>query len=183
MWAIDNNLTRKVSATNPLQISTLKGIFAGTVNLIIALIIGAKFPGGLAIGSAAVVGLLGYGISLSFFVLALRHIGTARTGAYFSLAPFVGALISLAFLGDSLSVSFLVAAALMGVGVYLHLTERHEHEHKHLPIQHEHRHTHDEHHRHEHSAEFSPVESHSHAHEHENTKHAHEHFPDIHHQH
>lgn len=183
MWAIDNNLTRKVSTVNPLQIAALKGVFAGTVNLIIALIIGAKFPGGFSIGGAAIVGLLGYGISLSFFVLALRHIGTARTGAYFSLAPFVGALISIAFLGDALTVSFAVAAALMGIGVYFHLTENHEHEHAHTPFEHEHRHTHDEHHRHEQPADAAPKEPHSHAHRHDSAKHAHEHFPDIHHQH
>ena len=183
MWAIDNNLTRKVSTVNPLQIAALKGVFAGTVNLIIALIIGAKFPNFPSIGAAAIVGLLGYGISLSFFVLALRHIGTARTGAYFSLAPFVGALISIVFLGDSLSVSFLIAAGLMVVGVYFHLTENHEHEHDHLPFEHEHRHTHDEHHQHEHPVNVLPNKSHSHPHYHEDMKHAHEHFPDIHHQH
>jgi drug/metabolite transporter (DMT)-like permease len=183
MWAIDNNLTRRVSTVNPLQIAALKGVFAGTVNLIIALAIGAKFPGGFSIGSAAFVGLLGYGISLSFFVLALRHIGTARTGAYFSLAPFVGALISIVFLGDSLSVSFLIAAALMGVGVYFHLTENHEHEHAHSPLEHEHRHRHDEHHRHEHPPNVTPNDPHSHAHNHDEKNHAHEHFPDIHHQH
>lgn len=183
MWAIDNNLTRKVSAVNPLQIAALKGVFAGTVNLIIALLIGAKLPNLFSIGSAAIVGLLGYGISLSFFVLALRHIGTARTGAYFSLAPFVGALIAIVFLGDSLTAAFLIAAALMSIGVYFHLTERHEHEHAHSPLEHEHRHNHDEHHRHAHPADVLPNEPHSHAHRHDDTKHAHEHFPDIHHQH
>ncbi len=183
MWAVDNNLTRKVSAVNPLQIAALKGIFAGTVNLILALIIGAKFPSGVSIGSAGVVGLLGYGVSLSFFVLALRYIGTARTGAYFSLAPFVGAMISFVFLGDSLSISFLIAALLMAIGVYLHLTERHEHEHLHLPAEHEHKHTHDEHHQHEHSESVSDQEQHSHTHKHEENPHNHQHFPDIHHQH
>jgi drug/metabolite transporter (DMT)-like permease len=183
MWAIDNNLTRKVSAVNPLQIAALKGVFAGTVNLIIALIIGAKLPNVFSTSAAAIVGLLGYGVSLSFFVLALRHIGTARTGAYFSLAPFVGALISIILLGDALTGSFLIAAALMGIGVYFHLTENHEHEHAHLPLVHEHKHTHDEHHRHEHPPNISQNEPHSHTHRHEDTKHAHEHFPDIHHQH
>jgi drug/metabolite transporter (DMT)-like permease len=183
MWAIDNNLTRKVSAVNPLQIAALKGVFAGIVNLTIALLIGAKLPNVFSTGAAALVGLLGYGISLSFFVLALRHIGTARTGAYFSLAPFVGALISIVFLGDSLTVSFVIAAALMSIGVYFHLTENHEHAHAHSPLEHEHNHTHDEHHRHEHSSDVSQSESHSHAHKHEETNHAHEHFPDLHHQH
>jgi drug/metabolite transporter (DMT)-like permease len=183
MWAIDNNLTRKVSAVNPLQIAALKGVVAGTVNLLIALLIGAKLPNAFSAGGAAVVGLLGYGVSLSFFVLALRHIGTARTGAYFALAPFVGAFISIAFFGDAPTVSFLIAAILMGIGVYFHLTENHEHEHAHLSLEHEHKHIYDEHHRHEHPPEISQNEPHSHAHRHEDEKHAHGHFPDIHHQH
>jgi hypothetical protein len=103
-------------------------------------------------------------VSLTLFVLALRHIGTARTGAYFSLAPFVGALISVLILRDSLTLQFLIAAILMGIGVWLHLTERHEHEHFHEAIEHEHRHVHDEHHQHEHD-EFAPLgEPHSHPH-------------------
>ncbi len=183
MWAIDNNLTRKVSAVNPLQIAALKGLVAGVVNLIIALIIGAKLPNGFSIAAAGIVGLFGYGISLSCFVLALRHIGTARTGAYFSLAPFVGALISIAFLGDSLTVSFIVAAVLMAIGVYFHLTEQHEHGHIHLPFEHDHKHTHDEHHQHEHSADIEFNLSHSHRHQHAEMMHEHDHFPDLHHQH
>ncbi len=183
MWAIDNNLTRKVSAVNPLQIAALKGLVAGIVNLIIALIIGAKLPNGFSVASAGIVGLLGYGISLSCFVLALRHIGTARTGAYFSLAPFVGALISIGFLGDSLTVSFIVAAVLMAIGVYFHLTEQHEHEHGHLPFEHDHKHTHDEHHQHEHSADIMLNKPHSHSHQHAEMMHDHDHFPDLHHLH
>jgi drug/metabolite transporter (DMT)-like permease len=183
MWAIDNNLTRKVSAVNPLQIAALKGICAGIVNLIIALIIGVEFPDGFSIVSAGLVGLIGYGISLSFFVLALRHLGTARTGAYFSLAPFVGAIVSIIVLRDSLSVAFISAAVLMIIGVYLHLTEKHEHDHIHTLLEHDHRHTHDEHHRHDHEIEFSPDKPHNHLHKHEETNHEHDHFPDIHHQH
>ncbi|MND07304.1 hypothetical protein D3C83_291930 [compost metagenome] len=45
-------------------------------------------PGWLAAG---LLGFLGYGISLTLFIVALRHLGTARTGAYFSVAPFFGA--------------------------------------------------------------------------------------------
>ena len=183
MWAIDNNLTRKVSAVNPLQIAAVKGIVAGTINLIIALAIGSEFPKGLSIAAAAIVGLFGYGISLSFFVLALRHIGTARTGAYFSLAPFVGALISIVFLGDSLTSVFVIALILISIGVYLHLTEKHEHEHSHTSLEHEHLHSHDEHHQHEHSTEIATDKQHSHLHKHSEVNHLHDHFPDIHHQH
>jgi drug/metabolite transporter (DMT)-like permease len=177
-WSIDNNLTRKVAAGNPLQIAGVKGFVAGAVNLAIAVRVGADIPTLPTIMTAAVVGLLGYGVSLTLFVLALRHLGAARTGAYFSGAPFVGAIISVLVLGDSLTVSFLVAAVLMGVGVWLHLTERHTHAHWHEPLEHDHRHLHDEHHQHGHNEE-----AHSHLHVHGEMLHWHPHYPDLHHRH
>src|SRR3954467_8674168 len=142
-WGIDNNLTRKLSAADPVQITLIKGLVAGTVNLILSLAQGSTFPGLSVVVGAGVVGLVGYGFSLVLFVLALRHLGTARTGAYFSTAPFIGALLAIMLLGEGLSVPFLLAAVLMGIGVYLHLTERHEHTHSHEIIEHEHRHSHD----------------------------------------
>jgi drug/metabolite transporter (DMT)-like permease len=182
-WGIDNNLTRRVSAADPVQIAAIKGLVAGAVNLTIALAIGAHVPAFSTVTMAALLGFFGYGVSLTLFVLALRHIGTARTGAYFSLAPFVGALIAVLILRDSLTLQFLIAAILMGIGVWLHLTERHEHEHSHEGIEHDHRHVHDEHHQHEHD-EFAPLgEPHSHSHRHERMVHRHPHYPDIHHRH
>jgi drug/metabolite transporter (DMT)-like permease len=182
-WAIDNNLTRRVSAGDAVQIATAKGLVAGVVNLTIALVAGSSVPSLRTVSLAALVGFFGYGVSLTLFVLALRHIGTARTGAYFSLAPFVGALISLLILRDSLTYQFVIAAALMGVGVWLHLTERHGHRHAHEAIEHDHRHVHDEHHQHEHE-EGTPLEGpHSHPHRHERMVHSHHHYPDIHHRH
>lgn len=177
-WAIDNNLTRKVSARNPLQIAGVKGVVAGTVNLTIALVVGAPAPPMFTAVTAAVVGMLGYGMSLVCFVLALRHLGTARTGAYFSVAPFFGAALSMFILGDQLTVQFLSAAILMGIGVWLHLTERHEHAHGHESLEHDHRHRHDAHHSHGHEAE-----SHSHSHAHVGMLHVHPHSPDLHHRH
>jgi drug/metabolite transporter (DMT)-like permease len=182
-WAIDNNLTRKVSAGDPLQIAAVKGLIAGGVNLALALVTGSHLPGVLTGLAAAGVGLLGYGVSLTFFVLALRHLGTARTGAYFSLAPFVGAALSLLIFREQTSLSFLLAAALMGLGVWLHLTERHEHEHEHEPMYHDHSHVHDEHHQHEHDGSEPPGEPHSHPHAHPALRHSHPHYPDIHHRH
>ena len=99
-WAIDNNATRKISAGDPVQIAGIKGFVAGTVNLVIALVADASLPSVRIMLTAAVVGFLGYGVSLVLFILALRYIGTARTGAYFSLAPFAGATISILVLGD-----------------------------------------------------------------------------------
>ena len=182
-WAIDNNLTRKVSSGDPLQIAAAKGLVAGPVNLGLALAVGASLPGLPTVAAAAVVGLVGYGVSLTLFVLALRHLGTARTGAYFSLAPFVGAAVSLAVFREGVTAAFVAAAALMGSGVWLHLTERHEHDHVHEPLEHDHLHIHDEHHRHEHLSTDPPGEPHSHSHRHAPLQHSHPHYPDIHHRH
>lgn len=182
-WAIDNNLTRRVSAGDPVQIATAKGLVAGSVNLTIALVAGASMPALRTLTLTALVGFFGYGVSLTLFVLALRHIGTARTGAYFSLAPFAGALISLLIMRDSLTYQFVIAAALMGVGVWLHLTERHEHKHEHGAVEHDHRHVHDEHHQHDHEEGAPLGEPHSHPHRHERMVHSHHHYPDIHHRH
>jgi hypothetical protein len=128
----------------------VKGLVAGGVNLALALLQGAALPGPGAVLAAGVVGFLGYGVSLALFILGLRHLGTARTGAYFSLAPFVGAALAVAVLGEPPSARLLLAAGLMALGLWLHLAERHEHEHAHEPEEHEHRHAHDEHHRHAH---------------------------------
>lgn len=182
-WAIDNNLTRKVSASDAFFIAGIKGVIAGTANTALAFSIGAAMPAvGTVLGSMS-VGLLGYGVSLVLFVLALRGLGTARTGAYFSIAPFIGAAVSLAVLGESTSPAFWLAAALMGVGLWLHLTEKHDHEHRHEAIEHAHRHTHDAHHQHAHGFEWDADKPHSHRHQHVAMAHRHPHFPDIHHRH
>jgi drug/metabolite transporter (DMT)-like permease len=182
-WAIDNNLTRKVSAADPLQVAAAKGLAAGAVNLSIALASSTHLPGVATLLACGVVGFLGYGVSLTLFVLALRHLGTARTGAYFSLAPFIGAGVSLALFREVPGPAFLAAAALMGLGVWLHLTERHEHEHVHETLEHDHLHVHDEHHQHEHLPTDPPGEPHSHPHRHAALRHTHPHYPDIHHRH
>jgi drug/metabolite transporter (DMT)-like permease len=182
-WGIDNNLTRKLSSADPVQIALIKGLAAGAVNLILALAAGASFPGIAALAAVAVIGFLGYGVSLALYVSALRHLGTARTGAYFSLAPFVGALIAIVMLDEPLSAQLLAAGALMALGLWLHLSERHMHEHRHEAIAHEHRHVHDEHHQHVHSADMPPGEPHSHWHRHAPLLHRHPHYPDLHHRH
>ncbi len=182
-WAIDNNLTRKVSATDALFIASSKGLIAGVVNSLLALAMGATLPAPLIGVSAMTVGLLGYGISLVLFVLALRGLGTARTGAYFSTAPFIGAAVALAILGESTYPAFWVAAGLMGCGVWLHLTERHEHVHTHEPEEHHHPHVHDAHHLHQHGPDWDGQEPHDHLHQHVVVTHKHPHFPDTHHRH
>lgn len=181
-WAMDNNLTRNVSSGDPTQIAVTKGLVAGTVNLIIAVAVGVTMPRSMAIGAAGLLGFLSYGVSLALFVLALRRIGTARTGAYFSAAPFVGALLSILILRESITIHFIAAATLMLLGIWLHLTERHEHEHWHKAIEHDHRHRHDQHHQHHDEPELL-AQTHSHLHRHERLRHSHPHYPDIHHRH
>jgi drug/metabolite transporter (DMT)-like permease len=182
-WAIDNNLTRKLSGGDPVQIAGIKGLVAGPVNVAAALLAGAKLPGVPIVLESGAVGFVCYGVSLTLFVLALRHLGAARTGAYFSLAPFVGAALSLVVFWELPTLAFLAATVLMGMGVYLHLTERHEHQHEHEEMVHEHRHTHDAHHQHEHAPEDPSGEPHTHPHRHARLRHSHVHYPDIHHRH
>lgn len=182
-WAIDNNLTRKVSASDALFLAGIKGLTAGVVNTLLALALGATLPSAGTASATMAVGLLGYGVSLVLFVLALRGLGTARTGAYFSSAPFIGAALSLMLLHETVPATFWIALALMAFGVWLHLTERHEHEHTHSPLDHQHRHVHDAHHQHTHDFPWDGTEPHAHPHSHAALTHTHAHFPDVHHRH
>jgi drug/metabolite transporter (DMT)-like permease len=163
-WAIDNNLTRKVSATDPVAIAMLKGAVAGATNVAIARWLGSPWPAPGTLAAAGLVGFLGYGVSLVLFVVALRGIGVARTAAYFSLAPFFGGAIAVVVLREAVTLPLVAAGALMAVGIWLHLTERHEHEHEHgepaagssprargrAPVRHSHPHYPDTDHRHDH---------------------------------
>jgi drug/metabolite transporter (DMT)-like permease len=181
-WGIDNNLTRKVSFTDATWIASVKGLVAGSVNLLLAILLGAALPSISIVFSAMLVGFFAYGVSLTLFILALRHLGTARTGAYFSVAPFLGAWVAV-MMGAPVTIPLLVAGVLMAAGVWLHLMEHHVHEHTHEPIEHEHEHTHDAHHQHTHGDDVSPQTSHRHLHRHEALVHTHSHYPDIHHMH
>ena len=180
-WALDNNLTRKTSTSDAVLIAGLKGIVAGAANLTLALLLGQRLPAIDTLIAAAGVGFLGYGVSLVLFVLALRNLGSARAGAYFSVAPFFGTVVAL-LLGDALTWQLIVAAILMVSGVWLHITERHAHEHIHEYLEHSHGHVHDEHHQHSHDGSYA-LEPHTHLHEHEPLVHSHPHYPDVHHRH
>lgn len=183
-WAIDNNLTRKVSASDALFIAGAKGMIAGTINTALAFSLGSVLPAPQLVGPALVLGFLGYGLSLFLFVLALRGLGTARTGAYFATAPFIGAAVAIIFFQETTTTSFWIAAGLMATGVALHVTERHAHEHVHEAVFHAHAHVHDVHHQHVHDPDgWDQKEPHTHPHRHEPLRHAHPHFPDTHHRH
>lgn len=182
-WAIDNNLTRKVSIGDPVLVAALKGLAAGAVDLGIAVHLGLALPQNARIAAAGLLGFAGYGVSLTLFVLALRHLGAARTSAYFSTAPFIGAAVALVVFRRLPEPALVIAALLMGAGVWLHLTEMHVHTHSHPRLRHTHGHHHDEHHQHEHDFEWDGREPHVHEHTHEPLRHHHPHVPDIHHRH
>lgn len=175
-WAIDNNLTRKVSTNDSMLVAGLKGLVAGACNTALALGMGAQLPGAMAVAGSLAVGFLGYGLSLTLFVVGLRILGTARTGAYFSVAPLFGVVISLGLWPESPSTLSWVAAGLMTLGVWLHVSERHVHEHTHEPLEHNHRHRHDEHHQHEHDFGWQGEEPHVHPHRHDVLTHKHPHY-------
>jgi drug/metabolite transporter (DMT)-like permease len=182
-WAVDNNLTRKASASDAVVVAGLKGIVAGAVNVGLALLLGQRIPDAGVIANATAIGFLGYGVSLVLFVVALRDLGSARAGAYFSVAPFFGAAIAVLLQGESLTWQLVVAGTLMAGGVWLHVTERHEHLHEHAHQEHTHAHFHDAHHRHAHDFDWDGREPHTHEHVHEPIAHAHAHYPDVHHRH
>jgi len=182
-WALDNNLTRRVSGGDAATIASLKGLIAGSFNMALASGLGAHLPPIPTLAAAALVGFVGYGLSLMLFIVALRNLGAARTGAYFSVAPFFGAALALMLLGEQTSLFFWVAALLMALGVWLHVSERHEHQHAHEPSEHDHVHTHDAHHQHEHDLPWDGKEPHAHRHRHARLIHSHPHYPDLHHRH
>ena len=181
-WGIDNNLTRKISLTDATWIASVKGLVSGTVNLIIAFSLGASLSALPNLAAAMVVGFFAYGVSLALFVVGLRHLGTARTGAYFSIAPFFGTVLAL-LMGESATIQLLIAGSLMALGTWLHLTERHEHEHTHREMMHDHEHVHEEHHQHDHNVPITLGTKHHHLHWHKPLAHTHSHFPDAHHRH
>ena len=181
LWALDNNLTRGISLADPYAIAMWKGLAAGAVNTVLGLALAPGAPQA-AWFAALGVGALGYGASLVLYVLAMRHLGAARTAAHFGSAPFFGAALAVAALGEPITGSLIGAFALTLAATWLALTERHQHAHRHDALEHEHRHVHDAHHAHAHRGDEGP-EPHSHPHRHEPMRHSHPHFPDFHHDH
>ena len=177
---MDNNLTRQIALADAPWIAAVKGLVAGSINLALALSLGDRLPAWPTALAAAAVGFLAYGVSLVLFVVAMRQLGVARTTAYFSVAPFFGAVLALIG-GEALTPRLGTAALLMAGGIWLHLTERHVHAHQHTVIEHDHAHRHDEHHRHSHDLPDDATLTHAHRHRHEAQAHSHAHFPDAHH--
>jgi drug/metabolite transporter (DMT)-like permease len=182
-WALDNNLTRRVSSNDALVIAATKGAVAGAINLAVATQLGESLPPARLLADAMLLGFAGYGVSLVLFVLALRNLGTARTSAYFAVGPFFGALVAIGLNGDPVTFALAGAGALMALGVLLHVMERHQHPHDHFEGSHSHAHRHDIHHAHDHEQQWRSSRRHTHRHTHAPLRHSHPHYPDTHHRH
>jgi len=184
LWGIDNNLTRHISAKDPVMIVIVKGLGAGSFALVLSFGIGSTLTSYSSAFLAMLLGCLSYGVSLLLFILALRDLGSSRASALFGTAPFLGAIVSFITFRYVPSVQFLISFPVMVLGAFLLLRESHSHLHLHTNVLHEHPHTHDEHHDHVHNDSIvRPSDRHSHAHKHEKLQHEHEHAPDIHHRH
>ena len=181
-WGIDNNLTRNISAKDPLTIVTIKGLAAGSFSLALALVLGNSIPALKSILGALLLGSLSYGISIVLFIHAMRGLGAARTSALFSTAPLAGMILSFLIFQGFPGWIFFPAIPFMLFGTLFLLKEKHEHIHIHETVLHEHAHIHlDGHHNHDHEGETP--QKHSHIHKHETLAHEHHHMPDIHHRH
>ena len=117
-WGFENNCTRKISSKDPLQIVLLKGIFSGIGSLIIGLFIGERIEALWSIVAVLCVGFVAYGLSIYFYVYAQRLLGAARTSAYYAVAPFIAAILSLIIFREIPDVTYFVALVLMIVGAW-----------------------------------------------------------------
>ncbi len=181
-WGIDNSLSRGLADLDPGHVILGKAALGAGSSFLIALILGSTsigFNRGVAL---LMIGAIGYGLSLRFYLLAQRSFGASRTGSLFAAAPFIGAVIAFGLGEHQVSYWLIGATFLMIIGVVLHLTEEHEHLHHHDVLEHEHAHHHDDEH-HTHSHAEMPSGTHSHKHQHTAQQHRHPHVPDVHHDH
>lgn len=117
-WGLENNCTRMLSHGDPVRIVVVKGLGSGVGALGIALCIGEKLPGGVAVLGALGLGFVAYGLSIALYIYAQRELGAARTSAYYAVAPFIGVTVSLIIFREIPTVSFYAALAIMAAGTY-----------------------------------------------------------------
>ena len=135
-WGFENNCTRKISFKNAYEIVTIKGLCSGLGSLVIGLAIGEKIPSAKYIFSVLLLGFVAYGLSIFFYIKAQKELGAAKTSAYYAIAPFVGVLLSVVLLKETLSAQYLIALILMIIGSIIAtmdtLRTPHSHSHTHL---------------------------------------------------
>lgn len=191
-WGLENNCTRMLSLSDPIEIVMIKGFGSGIGALLVTVLTGHwQFDLGYGL-MALLLGFVAYGLSIFFYIYAQRDLGAARTSAYYAAAPFIGVLASWIFLREPLTLNFGLGLLVMLIGTYFAVSEDHGHEHEHSALAHDHRHSHgpeELHHDHDHEhteAERLALDAkriHSHPHRHQPQVHKHAHWPDLHHQH
>ena len=181
-WAIDNNLSQRMSLRDPIVVTRIKVLGAGVCTLSMACLAGQSLPRPMILIATLLLGLFSYGLSLVLDMRALRLVGAAREAGFFATAPFVGAMAAVPILGERWGINEVCASVVMAMGVVLLFRERHYHLHIHREIEHDHGHVHGDHHEHEHASELAE-EPHAHTHRHVALMHGHPHVSDLHHRH
>jgi drug/metabolite transporter (DMT)-like permease len=182
-WAIDNNLSQRLSLRDPLVITRMKTLGAGLGILGLAVLTSQPWPSFRVTLAALLLGLVSYGVSLVLDMRALRLLGAAREAGFFSTAPFIGALVAVPVLGERWSMQDAIATALMLLGIALLLRAHHAHTHRHEALEHDHAHQHEDHHDHRHEGGDFIQGPHAHPHRHLPLTHDHPHLSELHHRH
>src|SRR5512146_3096102 len=133
-WGLDNNLTRNISAKDPLTIVAWKGLIAGSFSLLLGLMLGQPLPALTTILSILLLGFISYGLSTMLFIYSMRGLGAARTSALYGTAPLAGVILAILIFHDPFTILFILAAILMVIGTYLLANEEHAHFHIHMPV-------------------------------------------------
>lgn len=169
-WGFENNCTKMINNKSSVEIVTIKGCFSGLGSLCVALLLGEKIPAVKWLVAVLVLGFVAYGLSIHFYIMAQKHLGAAKTSAYYSIAPFLGVAFSVALLGERPGVQFFAACLIMITATILMIKDsialQHTHEHEHI-------HTHEHTHKH----------THTHVHEGEENMHTHQHSEMMEHEH
>ncbi|MBC7173139.1 MAG: DMT family transporter [Polyangiaceae bacterium] len=182
-WGLDNNLTATVDRFTPEEVVFAKGVVAGSMNLVLALMFGDALSSVRAFVLGMGLGALSYGLSLVLYVGGAQQLGATRSQLVFSTAPAWGLVLSWLWLGEPITAPQVGAFVIMSFAMVLWTSERHSHVHTHERLTHTHLHRHDDgHHDHAHES-AGPLGWHTHEHTHEPRTHSHSHRPDLHHRH
>lgn len=182
-WGLDNNFTSLIDGYSTAEITWIKGVTAGAVNVPLGLLAGGAvtWP---TLGGALAIGAVGYGASLMLYTAGAQQLGATRSQLFFSTSPLFGLAVAWLAFGEHVGIEHGVAVALMGLAIWLLHLESHEHAHHHAAVDHTHWHRHDDgHHDHDHEGEVAASRWHQHPHSHEPKAHQHPHRPDLHHRH
>ena len=130
-WGLENNCTRKLSVKDPLEIVVIKGFGSGIGSLLVGFILGEQTNNITYVIVALILGFFAYGLSIFFYIYAQRYLGAAKTSAYYAIAPFIGAGLSLIIFREIPTTSFVIALIIMIIGMFFASTEEHDHSQAH----------------------------------------------------